>query len=142
MHHFGGNVDRAFAANENDAPPVPFLHAGQIRTTQAHAAQDVDFEEPPPFLVGNFNKRLGLKNSQVIDQDVHCRETLDQIFGSRSCGQVSGESLDFRFGRSLPNLFQGGINTVIRTSVHDHASAFRGQLAGYGETNALGRAGN
>jgi hypothetical protein len=95
MRHFGGNIDRAFAADENDAPPVPLLHARQIRPAQAHATKDVDVEEPPPFLVGNFIERLGFKYSQVIDQDVDGREKLDQIFGCCSCAQVSGTFLDF-----------------------------------------------
>jgi hypothetical protein len=55
MDHLGGGIDCTLAADENDAPPVPLLHARQIRTAQAHTAEHVDLEEPPPFLVGNIN---------------------------------------------------------------------------------------
>src|SRR5256885_17000348 len=41
MDHPSRRVDRALAADENDAPPVPLPHAGQIRTAQAHAAEHV-----------------------------------------------------------------------------------------------------
>jgi hypothetical protein len=40
------------------------------------------------------------------------------------------------------DLFQGGINCIIRASVHDHSRAFRRQLAGDGETDTLGGTGN
>jgi hypothetical protein len=61
VDHLGGSIDRALAADENDAPLVPLLHAGKIRTAQAHAAKHVDLEEPPPFLVGNTPQRLWLE---------------------------------------------------------------------------------
>src|SRR6266550_6480257 len=59
MDHPSRGVDRAFAADENDAPPVPLPHAGQIRTAQAHAAEHVYLEEPPPLLIGNILKGFG-----------------------------------------------------------------------------------
>src|SRR2546422_9352343 len=66
MDHLGGGIDRALAADENDAPPVPLLHAGQIGTAQAHAAEHVYLEEPPPILIGNILKRLWLENAKVV----------------------------------------------------------------------------
>src|SRR3989441_5210217 len=82
MDHLGGDIDRALAADENNAPPVPLLHAGQIRTAQAHAAEHVDLEEPPPFLVGNIPERLWLENAEVVHENVHEREPLELPYHS------------------------------------------------------------
>src|SRR6185369_2963212 len=65
MDHLGGGIDRALAADENDAPPVPLLHAGQIRPAQAHATEHVYLEEPPPILIRNILKRRWLENPEV-----------------------------------------------------------------------------
>src|SRR5450755_2763363 len=89
MDHLGRGVDRALAADENDAPPVPLLYAGQIRTAQAHAAEHVDLEEPPPFLIGNILKRLWLENAEAVHENVHEREPLEQRLCRPCCGKIA-----------------------------------------------------
>src|SRR5438876_5910193 len=89
MDHLGGGIDRALAADENDTPPVPLLHAGQIRTTQAHAAEHVDLEEPPPILIGNILKRLWLENAEVVHENVHAWEPLEQRLRRRRGGEIA-----------------------------------------------------
>ena len=50
MNHLLGSVKGALAADEND-PPLPLSHAGKIGATEAHAAEYIDLEESPLFLV-------------------------------------------------------------------------------------------
>src|SRR5881396_365803 len=104
MDHFGGGIDRALAADENDAPPAPLLHAGQIRTAQAHAAEHVDLEEPPPFLIRYILKRLWLENTEVVHENVHEREPLNQRLCHRRRGEIAREALNPRIRHSLLNL--------------------------------------
>src|SRR6266571_301685 len=66
MDHLGGGIDGALAADENDAPPVPLLHSGQIRAAQAHAAEHVDLEEQPPIFIGNILERLWREYTKVV----------------------------------------------------------------------------
>src|SRR4029077_1749610 len=96
MDHLGGGIDRALAADENNAPPVPLLHAGQIRTAQAHAAEHIDLEEPPPFLIGNILKRLWLENTEVVHENANERESLEQRLGRRRPGEIAREGLNPR----------------------------------------------
>src|SRR5882724_11519507 len=142
MNHFPGSKNRTLTANENDSPPIPLLHSRDIGPTKPYATKHVDLEDVTPILIGYFIEGLGLVNSDVIDEYVHVGKKLEQAFSLRSRGHVSGESLDFRLGSGLPNLLQGGINGLIRTSVHDHMSAFRRKLAGNRETDAFGGARN
>src|SRR5437879_6900033 len=109
MDHLGGGIDRALAADENDAPPVPLLHAGQIRPAQAHAAEHVDVEEPPPFLVGNTLKRLWLENAEVVHENVHEREPLEQRFCRSRCGEITRTAL-------IPGIRQGMYKQHLCTS--------------------------
>src|SRR6266853_3735102 len=94
MDHLGGGIDRALAADETDAAPVPLLHAGQIRTAQAHAAEHVYLEEPPPILIGNILKRLWLENAEVVHENVHEREPLEQRLCRRLCGEIAREAFN------------------------------------------------
>ena len=55
----------------------------QISPAQAHAAEHIDFKEPPPLLVGNILERLWLENAEVVYQDVHERESLKERVGRR-----------------------------------------------------------
>src|SRR6266481_6369166 len=136
VNHFLGSKNAALTANENNSSPILLLHPGDISTAEAYTAEHIDLEDVAPILVGNFIERLGLINSEVVNENVHRGKKLEQVFSCRSCGQVSGKSLDFRRGHSLPNLFQREVNCVIRTSVHDHTSTSRSKLASNGETDA------
>src|SRR5437867_4191245 len=142
MDHLGGGIDRALAADENDAPPVPLLHAGQIRTTQAHAAEHVDLEEPPPFLVGNSLKRLWLENAEVVHENVHEREPLEQRFCRRRCGEITREAFNPGIRHGLFNLSLRLCDRFLRATVHDDSRAFAGQPGGNGKSNSFGRGRN
>jgi hypothetical protein len=115
---------------------------GEISAAEAYPTEHIDLEDVAPILVGELIERLGLINSEVVDQNVHRRKTFEQAFRCHSCGQVSGKSLDVCLVHRLTNLFQRETNGVIRTSVHDDTSTFRGKLASNGETDALGGTGN
>ena len=60
-----------------------------LRTAQAHAAEHVDLEEPPPFLVGNIHKRLWLEDAEAVHENVHEREPLEQRFCRRRHGEIA-----------------------------------------------------
>src|SRR6266849_815563 len=92
MDHLGGGIDRALAADENDTSPVPLLHAWQIRTAQAHAAEHVYLEKPPPSLIGNILKRLWLEDAEVVHENIHEREPLKQRLGRRRRGEIAREA--------------------------------------------------
>src|SRR5258708_6361778 len=94
MDHLGGGIDRALAADENDAPPVPLLHPGQIRAAQAHAAEHVDLEEPPPILIGNILERAWLEYTKVVHENVHEREPLEQRLCRRRRGEIAREAFN------------------------------------------------
>ena len=142
MNHFLGSENGALAANKNNSPPILLLHPRDISAAEPYAAEHIDLEDVAPILVGNCIKRLGLINSDVVDENVHRGKKLEQVLSPGSRGHVSGKSLDFRRWHSFPNLLERGINRFFRTSVHDHTSAFRSKLAGNRETDALGGAGN
>jgi len=123
-------------------PQFRCFHPGDISAAETHTAEHIDLEDVAPILVGDFIERLGLINSRLLTRMSTAGTRLSSSSVAAVVGQVAGKSLDFRLGHSLPNLFQRGINGVIRTSVHDHTSAFRSKLAGNGETDALGGTGN
>ena len=140
MDHLGGGMDRALAADEHDASPVPRLHAGQIRTAQAYAAEHVDLEEPPPFLVGNIPKRLWLEYAEVVHENVHDRESLEQRLCRRRGGEVAREAFDPGRRHRLINVRLRLRNRVLRTTVHDDSCAFASEPGGDGKSNTFGGA--
>ena len=113
MNHFLGSVNSALAADENDPPPLPLHHAGKIGPTEANAAEDIDLEVSPPFSVGNFLERFGLINSQVVNEDIHCRKTFEQLFGRLRRGKISSKPLDFGSWHSLLNLFEADVTALL-----------------------------
>lgn len=138
VDHLDGNLYGAFAADENDAAPVALLHAGNVRAAETHAAEDVDFEKSPPILVRNLLERLGLENSEVVDENVHQWKTLEKSLSGFGCGKVAGKAFDFGSGRGALNLLGRLGDAFLGTAINDDARAFGGELAGDGEADALG----
>src|SRR5436309_1189846 len=127
MDHLGGGIDRALAADEDDAPPVTLLHAGQIRTAQPDAAEYVDLEEPPPILIGNILKRLWLEDAEVVHENIHEREPLEQRFCRRRCGEIAREAFNPGIRHGPFNLPLRLSDRFFRTTVYDDSCAFAGQ---------------
>jgi hypothetical protein len=79
VDHLGGGMDRALAADEHDAPPVPLLHC----RADTHGSS-----APPLSTLTSKNRRhsssaispngLWLENAEVVDENVHEREPLEQ----------------------------------------------------------------
>src|SRR5262245_24040410 len=129
-----------FIRSVGDTPPVPLLHAGQIRTTQAHAAEHVDLEEPPPILIGNIRKRLWLETAEVVHGNVHEREPLEQHFRRRCGGEIACEAFNPGIRHGLINLLFRLRHRLFRTPVHDDPCAFAGESGGDGKSNSFGGA--
>src|SRR5216683_6310959 len=140
MDHLGGGIERALATDENDAPPVPLLHTWQKRAAQAHAAEQVDLEEPPPILIGNILKRLWLEYTKVVHENVHKRESLEQRLCRRCRGEIAREAFNLGVRLGLNNLLLRLSDRFLRTTVHDDSCAFTGQPGGNGKANAFGGA--
>jgi hypothetical protein len=113
---------------------------GQIRTAQAHAAEHVDLEELPPFLVGNIPKRLCLENAEVVHENVHEWEPLEQRLCRRRCGEITREAFKPGIRHGLINLLLRHSDRVLRTTVHDDSCALASQSGGDGKSNAFGGA--
>ena len=60
-----------------------------IMPAHADPAEHVDFEEAAPIVVRNFLKRLGLKDAEIVHQDIDREEWLDH--GARAKpGRLAG----------------------------------------------------
>ena len=84
-----GNLQRPFARNGHHAAPVFPPHGADVMPAHADPAEHVDFEEAAPIVVRNFLKRLGLKDSEIVHQDIDRGESLDH--GARAKpGRLAG----------------------------------------------------
>ena len=92
MNHLRGNLDAAFAGDENDPTPIAATHAGKEGTRQSYARQDVYIKETAPVVVGNFFEGLGLEDAEIIDQDVNVRIFPYEICCFRGVAEVAGKS--------------------------------------------------
>src|ERR1700722_19043744 len=79
VDHLRGNLERALARNEHDAAPVAREHAGQIRTRQAYAAEDVHLEEAEPVTIGEGAERFRRAEAGAVDEYVHFWAGLDEL---------------------------------------------------------------
>ena len=75
VDHLHGNVHGRFARDENDAPPSGSLHLRQPIAAQPHAAHEIDLDEGAPIGVGDLLEGLDFVSAQVVNQDIHIRES-------------------------------------------------------------------
>src|SRR5207248_7772105 len=105
-------------------------------------AEHVDLEEPTPFLIGNILKRLWLENTEVVHENVHEREPLEQRLCRRRRGEIAREALNPCIRHSLLNLSLRFCDRFLRATVHDDPRAFASQPRGDGKSNSFGRGRN
>src|SRR5271154_6779715 len=94
MNHLHRNLNRAFAADENNPSPRPPLHSGNVIAAEAYPAEHIDLKKPAPIFVGNLFEWLRLKDPEVVDQNVHSRKLLQQSLYLRRLGKIPSKAFE------------------------------------------------
>src|SRR5260370_9940939 len=102
------------------------------------AAQDVRFEKAEPVGIGNLEKRFGLKDSEVVNQDVSVRHLLKECLNTTGGTQVRRNTSKVGIPDAGADLLDRGIDSRLRTSVDDDLDALRGERCIDGESNPGG----
>ena len=125
-------------------PQLRAFMPAEVGAAQPHAAQDVDLEEAPPVLVGDLLERLRLEDAEVVDQDVDVGKRSRQGRSTASAvAEVAGEALDLRARMQGGGMLaHGGVDVASDRPLTMTRAPSRGELAGDGEADALGRAGD
>ena len=88
VNHLSGNVLSGFAGDENNPTPILFKHCGKISAGEAHTAQHVDLEKAQPFRVGNFQERLYIEDTQIVNENVRGGNLAEKILDARRIRSV------------------------------------------------------
>ena len=96
--------------NENYSSPIPLLHPGDISAAEAYTTEHIDLEDVAPILVREVIERLGLINSEVVDENVHGGKAFGQVSCRLRRREVPRKSVNVGLRNILTDLFQGGID--------------------------------
>jgi hypothetical protein len=94
MDHLSWNLQGRFARHKDDAAPVAALHARQVIAAQADSAQHVHFEKTKPIFIRDLLERLGLKDTEIVDENIDCGKLPRCFLNGSGRAEVGGEALN------------------------------------------------
>ena len=125
--------------NEKDAPPVGLFHLRKILSRKPYPAEKIGFDDLRPILVGKILEGLGFINTEVIDENVHCRKSSRRLFRRFGCCKVGHERFHLRPRIPFENSRNGTMNTLFGAAVDNYARAFSRESRGDGKSNSRAR---
>jgi hypothetical protein len=141
VDHLGGNLNAAFARNEDDPAPVGAPHRRQAETGEADTAQHVGGKEPHPVDVGDLGKWRGLEDAEIVDQDFDVGILPHQRLGGIGSGEIAGEPQHVAAGGRADGR-HGSVHGGLGAAIDDHPGAFGGEPDGDGVTDSRRAAGD
>src|SRR5438309_7648063 len=109
-------------------------------TREANTAQNVYFKEAKPVGIGDLQESLGLKDTEVVHQNVRFRHLLQEGRNTLGRAEITGNPADLGILNMLPDALEGRRHSCFGAAIDDDLGAFCGKRGSDGETNARGRA--
>jgi hypothetical protein len=142
MDHLGGDDYGRVAGEVEDAPPAPFLHAGQVGTDEPEGGEDVDFEVATPLGVVDLQRRGGPEDAEAVDEDVDRGHSLQDGGGALLRRQVTHGAGHVVTAGVGTHGADGVRDALLAAAVDDDAGSRMGEAGGDGLADPLGGAGD
>ena len=101
-----------------------------------NAAENVDFKQALPIVIGNVEKGLGLEDAEIIDEDIDAGNLARNRLQAAGYAEIRGNSMELRVLHALAKLIESSIHASLGAAIDDDLRAFSSQRGGNGKADA------